>query len=170
MRSRGSEEVTESQKDFATYAFTGLEPKNTAEVLLCSQMVATYEAGMALLAGSKGATDFQNMTEKGNLAVKLLSIYERQFATLERARRPAQTVTVVHEHRHVHVNAPGPTGEATIIQGQPYGTNDTRAIALAQSPALLSQATPEVAPVPSPCDVQRPLPAPRRVIHRRPKR
>src|SRR6185503_511639 len=53
-------------------------------------------------------------------APEALEHLERQFATLERARRPQQTATVVHEHRHIHVNAPEPTEEATISEGQPY--------------------------------------------------
>src|SRR4029077_4514553 len=106
-----------AQKDFAVYALTGLEPKNGAEVLLCSQMVATWEAGLAMLSAAKSSTDFQSLEAQGSLAVKLLSVFERQFATLTKARKPPQVVTVEHVHRHLHVNAPGPTGEATIIEG-----------------------------------------------------
>jgi len=126
---------------------------------------------MALLTGAKLASDFQSMTEKGNLAAKLLSLYERQFSALERARRPPQTVTVVHEHRHVHVNAPGPTGEATIINGQPYESATTpAALAIAATPSLPC-APPEVAPpVPVAGNEKRSLPSTRRVIPRRPRR
>src|SRR6476619_4361930 len=44
MRSRDASEASEIQKDFAAYALTGLEPKNAAEVMLCAQMVACWEA------------------------------------------------------------------------------------------------------------------------------
>jgi hypothetical protein len=102
------------------------------------------------------------MTEKGALAVKLLSVFERQFATLAKTRRPPQTVTVVHEHRHVHVQAPqGPTGEATIIEGQAHEPTDPRALAIAPGPALLSQDAPRDA-VPVAGNQPRALPAARR--------
>jgi hypothetical protein len=120
MRARGADYPTQSAEDFAAYAFSGLKPEGTAEVLLCAQMVACWETWMAMLSGAKLADDYQAMTEKGALAVKLLSVFERQFATLTKARKPPQVVTVEHVHKHLHVNAPGPTGDATIIQGQPY--------------------------------------------------
>jgi hypothetical protein len=170
MRSRGSDCPTESEKGFGTYAFGAMRPQNTAEVLLCSQMVATWETGMAMLTGARQADNFQSMTEQGHLAAKLLSIFERQFATLTKARRPPQVVTVVHEHKHVHVSTPGPTGDEIRIEGQPYGTLDTRTLAIAPSPAMLG-APPEVAcPLPSPCDAERPLPPSRRRISGRTKR
>ena len=92
--------------------------------------------------------------------IALISIFERQFATLAKARRPPQVVTVVHEHKHVHVNTPGPTGEKIKIDGQPQATLDARTLALA-GPALLSQDPPrDNLPVAS--NNARPLPNARR--------
>jgi hypothetical protein len=161
MRSRGAEDATEYQKDFAAYAFDGLNPENTAEVLLCSQMVATWETGMAMLSAAKSSTDFQNLTEQGTLAVKLMSLFERQFATLTKARRPPQVVTVVHEHKHIHVSTPGPTGDEIRIEGQAHATIDARTLALAPSTPLLSQDAPRD-PVPVASDETRTLPNARR--------
>jgi hypothetical protein len=172
MRARGTDYPTESEKDFALFAFAGLKPENTAETLLCSQMVATWEAGMAMLTGSKMASDFQSMAEKGALAVKLLSIFERQFATLTKARKPPQTVIVQHEHRHIHVGgqAPGPTGDEIRIEGQVLEGTHPTALALAAAPALLGQDPPRDA-LPVAADKARPLPAARRRTRdRRPQR
>src|SRR5207237_7025027 len=124
------------------HAFAGLEPKNTAEVLLATQMVATREAGMALIIRAKQADNIVMMQEAGNLAAKLLGLFERQFATLTKARKPPQVVTVEHVHKHLHINGqqtPGPMGEVIRIEGQPHGANDPRAVALAPSPALLGE-------------------------------
>jgi hypothetical protein len=93
-----------------------------AEVMLCSQMIATWEVGMQMLTASKQATDFQSLTEQGALAVKLLSVFERQFATLTKARKPPQqTVIVQHEHihKHLHVEAPGETGCLKLLKAKP---------------------------------------------------
>ena len=65
MRSRGADYSTESEKGFGTYAFGAMRPQNTAEVLLCMQMVATWETGMAMLTGAKQAASVQSMTEMG---------------------------------------------------------------------------------------------------------
>ena len=147
-----------------------IAPRNTAEALLVQQMISCHEVGLNMLTRAKLSTNQAQAMESGNLAVKLLGLYERQFSALERARRPPQTVTVVHEHKHVHVNAPRPTGEATIINGQPYEGTTPAALAPPATSALPC-ATPEVAhPMPVAGDVQRTLPAPRRPLSRRPKR
>ena len=140
MRSRGTDYPTESEEGFGTLAFGAMKPRNTAEVLLCSQMVATWEVAMGMLTAAKLADDYQALTEKGNLACKLLSIFERQFATLTRARRPPQVVTVEHVHKHLHVNqVPGPTGEVTIIGGQPYEGTTPATLQLQQHPRCLAR-------------------------------
>ena len=164
MKRNGAESITDSEQDFGFHAFAGLEPKNTAEVLLATQMVATHEAGMALIIRAKQADNIVMMQEAGNLAAKLLSLFERQFATLTKARKPPQVVTVEHIHKHLHINGqqtPGPMGEVIRIEGQLHGANDPRALALAPGPALLGQ---DQAPEP------RPLPNPRRSLARRAKR
>jgi hypothetical protein len=141
MKSRGAEEATESKKDFGATALAQMAPRNTSEVMLCSQMVATWEVGMSMLTASKQSTDFQSLEAQGNLAVKLLSVFERQFSALTKARKPLQVVTVEHVHKHLHVNAPGPTGVITEIEGQAHAT-DPRTLALAHGPALLGEDAP----------------------------
>jgi hypothetical protein len=120
-------------------------------------MVATWEAGLAMLSAAKSSTDFQSLEAQGSLAVKLMSLFERQFATLTKARKPPQTVIVQHEHRHIHVT-PGPIGEATIINGQPYEGTTPAAIAPPATPPMPSEAAEIAHPMPVASDVKRSLP------------
>jgi hypothetical protein len=134
-------------------------------------MVATHEAGMALIIRAKQADNIVKMQEAGKLAAKLLGLFERQFATLTKARKPPQVVTVEHVHKHLHVNGqiPGPTGEVTIIKGQPYESTPPAALALAASPEMLGEnAAPDALPIAG--NAERPLPNPRRPLARRTKR
>jgi len=127
---------------------------------------------MALIIRAKQADNIVMMQEAGNLAAKLLGLYERQFATLLKARKPPQVVTVEHVHKHLHIDGqqtPGPMGEVIRIEGQPHGANDPRAVALAPSPALLGEdQAPE--PVSVTSNAERPLPNPRRPLAGRAKR
>jgi hypothetical protein len=173
MRRHGATEPTDSELDFGLTAFTRLEPQNTSEVLLCQQMVATHEVAMTMLTRAKMADGLPQMQESGNLAFKLLGMFERQFQALAKARKPQQVVEVKHEHRHIHAHGtplPGP-GVVTQIASQPYGaiTSDPRAPALAPGPALLGEDAP-ADPVPVASDAQRPMPNPRRPLARRTKR
>jgi hypothetical protein len=103
-------------------------------------MIATWEVGMQMLTASKQATDFQSLTEQGALAVKLMSVFERQFVALTKARKPPQVVTVEHVHKHLHFEAPGATGDEIRIEGQAHAT-DPRTLAIAPSTPLLGQDT-----------------------------
>jgi hypothetical protein len=69
-------------------------------------MVATFEVGMTMITRAKLADNVVTMQEAGNLAAKLLGLFERQFATLTKARKPPQVVTVEHVHKHLHVTQP----------------------------------------------------------------
>jgi hypothetical protein len=163
MRSRGAEEPTESEQSFGINAFVQLAPRDAAEVLLCQQMVAVHEVAMAMLTGAKMANEIPTLQEKGLLATRLLAIFERQFQTLAKSRKPQQVVEVQHTHRHVHIDGqpiPG-AGVITEIEGQAYGTNDPRTLALAPGPALLGQDPPRDA-LPIASDKARPLQDPRR--------
>jgi hypothetical protein len=97
------------------------------------------------------------MQEAGNLAAKLLGLFERQFTALTKARKPPPVVTVEHVHRHLHVTTPGPTGEEIRIEGQPHATIDARTLALAPGPALLGQDPPRDT-LPITCDKARTMP------------
>jgi hypothetical protein len=171
MRSHGKDQPTDNELSFGIKALTGIKPENTAEVLLASQMVAVHEVAMTMLTRAKMADGLPQMQESGNLAFKLLGLFERQFQALAKARKPHQVVEVKHEHRHVHAHGtplPGP-GVVTQIERQPYGTSDPRALALAPGPALLGEDAP-ADPVPVASDAQRPMPNPRRPLARRTKR
>ena len=171
MRRPKAERPTDAEMSFGAGAFAGLEPQNTAEVLLVTQMVGTHEMAMEMLTRSKRADTVEYMRETGALAAKLLSVFERQFATLTRARKPPQVVTVEHVHKHLHVNGqiPGQTGEVTIIKGQPYESTAPAALAVAASPEMLGEnAAPDALPIAG--NAERPLPNPRRPLARRAKR
>jgi hypothetical protein len=77
MKRNGAQSITDSEQGFGFHAFAGLEPKNTAEVLLATSMVATFEVGMALITRAKLADNVEMMQEAGNLAAKLLGLFER---------------------------------------------------------------------------------------------
>ena len=171
MKRNGAESITDSEQSFGFYAFAGLEPKNTAEVLLATSMVATFEVGMTMITRAKLADNVVTMQEAGTLAAKLLSLFERQFATLTKARKPPQVVTVEHVHKHLHVTQPpGPVGEVIQIEDQAHATADQRTLATAPSLALPGQDTTRNA-LPIASDETRPLPdARRRARDRSPKR
>jgi hypothetical protein len=169
MRNGSAEQPTDSELSFGVGMFTRLDPANAAEVLLCSQMIATHEVAMELLTRAKLASHMPQLEGNGGLALKLLGMFERQFATLQRGRRPQQTVKVEHVHRHVHLNAngtetpapiPGP-GDVAIIEGQAHEATNPRALAFAASAAMPGE-EPQGAPLPAGSDRQGPMPPSRR--------
>jgi hypothetical protein len=175
MKRNGAEAITESEQDFGFNAFAGLEPKNTAEVLLATQMVACHEVGMALITRAKLADNVVMMQEAGNLAAKLLGLYERQFTALMKARKPPQVVTVEHVHKHLHLNGPpipGATGVTNQFEGQPYETKrpEPRTPAIARGPEMLGDAPKERDALPIASDAERALPDSRRLVARGAKR
>src|SRR5215212_4934371 len=98
---------------------------------------------MTMITRAKLADNVEMMQEAGNLAAKLLGLFERQFATLTKARKPPQVVTVEHVHKHLHVTQPpGPVGEVIQVEDQAHATTDPRALATAPSLALPGQDTP----------------------------
>jgi hypothetical protein len=169
MRNGNAEQPTDSELSFGVGMFTRLEPTNAAEVLLCSQMIATHEVAMELLTRAKGAAFMPQLEGNGGLALKLLGMFERQFATLQRGRKPQQTVKVEHVHRHVHLNAngtetPGPIpgpGDVAIIEGQAHDATNPRALAFASSAAMPGE-EPQRQAVPTSSDRQGPMPSSRR--------
>jgi hypothetical protein len=124
---------------------------------------------------SKLADNVVMMQEAGNLAAKLLGLYERQFAALTKARKPPQVVIVEHVHKHLHVNGqpiPGATGVINQIEGQPYETKPTepRASAIAPGPEMLGDTPTDPDALPVASDAERSLPNPRRLVARGAKR
>jgi hypothetical protein len=165
VRQKGAPLPTKDEEDFAYAAFVGLEPRDAAETMLCQQMIAAYEMAMSMLTRCKQAEYLPQLQEYGELGVKMMSLYERLFQTLNKARKPQQVVEVRHTHRHVHLNAPG-AGAVTEIEGQAHGATGPRALALATSPAMLGQDAPRDA-LPSPANQAQTLPATRRGIRDR---
>jgi hypothetical protein len=116
MRNHGTNQPTDNELDFGIKSFLGLDPSNTAEVLLCTQMVGIHEVAMAMLTRAKMADGLPQMQESGTLAVKLFGMFERQFATLQKSRQPKQIVEVRHEHRHLHAHGTPLPGAGVVTQ------------------------------------------------------
>jgi hypothetical protein len=166
MRRPQAERPTQSELDFGFNALVGLKPENTAEVLLCTQMVAVHEVTMEMLTRAKMADHLAQMQEFGALAAKLLSMFERQYTTLMKVRRPQQTVRV----EHISVNAGAQavigdvnTGAGAIRQkeGQPHATISATAPVLGPGGSMLGENAPGEA-VPITGDTEGPLPNARR--------
>jgi hypothetical protein len=167
MRRPGAEQPTQSELSFGLNALAGLKPENTAELLLCTQMVAVHEATMEMLTRAKMADQLAHMQEFGALATKLLSMFERQYTTLMKVRRPQQTVRV--EHISVNAGAQAVIGNVNTgarapdqNEGQPHATIvDATAPVLGPGDSMLGENAPRDA-VPITGDKKGPLPDARR--------
>jgi hypothetical protein len=166
MRRPGAEQPTQSELSFGLNALAGLKPENTAELLLCTQMVAVHEATMEMLTRAKMADHLAQLQEFGALATKLLSLFERQFSTLMKVRRPQQTVRV----EHISVNAGAQavignvnTGARALNQneGQPHATISASAPVVGPGGSVLGENAPRDA-VPITGNIEGPLPNARR--------
>jgi hypothetical protein len=113
------------------------------------------------------ADGLAQMQESGTLAMKLLSMFERQYTTLMKVRRPQQTVRV----EHISVNAgaqavignvnPGGRG-LNQIEGHPHASHkDPATLAVSVCPEMFGQ-DPSRDAVPATADTERPLPPARR--------
>jgi hypothetical protein len=119
VRQKGEEAPARDAADFAFEAFIGLTPNGPGEIMLCQQMVASYEMAMAMLTRCKQADHMSQMQEYGLMGVKMMGAYERLFQTLMKSRRPQQTVRVEHVHVYEggqavvgNVNQPPATGKS----------------------------------------------------------
>jgi len=148
MRQPGTTEPTNSELRFGIRAFTDIAPQNTQEALLATQMVAVHEVALHMLTLSKQSETIAQMEAAGNQAIKLLGVFQQQYAALHRQRRPEQQqVRVVHEHRHIHVNAngqeiPGGGGVVREIEEQPHGATNARALAFTPGQEVLGEDAP----------------------------
>lgn len=162
MRRPQAETATKNELEFGINALVGLKPENTAEVLLCTQMVAVHEVTMEMLTRAKMADGLVQMQEFGALATKLLSMFERQYTTLMKVRRPQQTVRV--EHISVNAGAQAVIGNVNTgarglgqNEGQPHATISPTAPVVGPGGSMLGENAPRDA-LPITGDAEGPLP------------
>ncbi|WP_407174543.1 hypothetical protein [Bradyrhizobium sp. STM 3562] len=129
MRGKGEELPSKDAYDFAFEAFLGLTPHGPAEVMLCQQLIASYEVAMEMLTRCKRAEFMPQMQEHGLMAIKLMGTYERLFQALMKSRRPQQTVRV----EHVTING----GQAVVGNVNPAPALGTAADQMAIESAAL---------------------------------
>jgi hypothetical protein len=153
----------------ALAAIAGVQPRDEVEGMLASQMAATHAMVMEMLRRTKRDELVHHLSTHANLAVRLMRMFVTQTEALAKLRRGGeQTVRV--EHVHVHPGGQAVVGNITHMVegegsskngGQPYGTTDARALALAAGTPMLSSDTRRDA-VPSKGDDQGPVPVARR--------
>jgi uncharacterized protein (DUF305 family) len=126
-----NEPVNANTLNAALAAVTGIAPRDEAEAMLATQMVAVHWVAMDLL---RKANDHALLHDAGNLAVKLLRTYTTQLEALKRYRSAGEQRVVV-QHQHVNVTAeqaavqvnggadpaPGGRGAASKSEEQPHG-------------------------------------------------
>src|SRR5262249_52774776 len=87
----------------------GLAPRDEAEALLVTQMVATHWLALSV-AGKVGRVNNRpHLQDIGNLTVKLMRTFTAQVETLQRLRGKASEQKVTVEHVHIH-----PGGQAIV--------------------------------------------------------
>lgn len=163
-----TERKAEQDANVALAVLDGAKPENEIEAMLIAQMVVTNETAMNCLAQvGKGFVEHTEVF--GNLGIKLLRTYTAQAEALAKLRRKGeQTVKVVHVYPggqavvgDVH-HHPREEGAQSKSEDRPCGTEE-----LAISTALPSP-DPQGFGVPIPGHAERPVPAPRRAVTRRP--
>ncbi len=119
-----------------------IEPRDAQERMLSVQMIATHEAAMECLRRAMLASQtFEGRDMALRHATKLMGIYERQLAALDKRRgRGQQNVTV----KHVHVGQGGQAIVGNVSHAAP------EQVARADDPAALA------APVEQPADILTP--------------
>ena len=93
-----------------------LAPRDAAEVMLASQMVAVHSLAMATAAGLAGALLAEVRDQKVNQITKLNRTFTGQIEALKRYRSKGEQKVVV-EHQHVHVHEGGQAIVGTVNQG-----------------------------------------------------
>ena len=104
--------------NWAVAAVHGLAPRDEAETLLATQMVATYSAGMQALGRMDTAPSVREREFNLNAASKLMRVYSMQMAALRSYRSGGlQKMTV----EHVHVHAGGQAIVGSVQSGAEPG-------------------------------------------------
>jgi hypothetical protein len=112
--------VTEKELNAALAALDGMRPRDEAEAMLATQMIATNRAAMDMLARARGAEYLPTMQECGNLAVRLLRTYTAQIEALAKLRRGGEQRVRI-EHVHVHGGAQAIVGNVVSRAGPREG-------------------------------------------------
>ncbi len=154
-----------------------VDPQNELEAVLAIQIAGNHALSMEMLSRAKSTDRTDHIELYGNMAVKLQRTFAAQLEALARLRgKGQQTVRVEHVTVHpgaqaivgdVHHHAPGVPGAGTRNEDRPHAT--TEAAPSAQGRAALLGPDAQGYGVPIPSDAQRPVPAPRRTVARRPR-
>jgi hypothetical protein len=165
---KNSDEKTANQQTIAAIkGLIGIDPKDELEGMMAAQLIAAHSAAMECYRRAMiGEQTFEGRRENLNQANKLSRSFVVLLDALNRHRGKGQQKVTVE---HVHVHAGGQAvvgavttrggGDRTKVEEQP----DAKQITDAPEPAMWS-AEPERAPVPIPCDAERPLSAARGAI------
>jgi hypothetical protein len=94
--------ISEQNLNAAVAAVTGIGPRDEAEAMLATQMVAVHWMAMELLRQVGATGNRLQLNDAGNLAVKLLRTYTAQIEALKRYRSAGEQRVVV---QHVNVTA-----------------------------------------------------------------
>lgn len=105
----------------ASLALIGaIQPGNEMEAALATQIAATHDLAMEMLARTKNATTRDSMRDYGNLATKFQRTLAAQIKALSNWRRGGEQVV-----RHVHVYPGGQAVVAGTINAGGYGNERT---------------------------------------------
>jgi hypothetical protein len=106
--------VSQSMIDRTLGLVQELAPRDAAEVMLASQMVAVHSLAMATAAGLAGALSTEVRDQKVNQITKLNRTFTGQIETLKRYRSKGEQKVVV---KHVHVHEGGQAIVGNVTQG-----------------------------------------------------
>jgi hypothetical protein len=177
VRTRGQREATEQQMNAGIAFVAAVAPENELEAALAVQMAGCHALTTDLIGRAAGAENLQHMQAFGNMAVKLQRTFTAQIEALARLRgKGQQTVRVEHVTVHpggqaivgdVHHHPLGAPGGKPEMKEPPHAT--TAAAASAQGRSALPSPDAQGLGVPITSHAERPVPAPRRTVTRRPR-
>lgn len=137
---KSDKEAVNKAMDLAIEALAELKPRDAAEGMLAAQMIASHEAAMECMRRAMLPNQtFEGRDQNLKHAAKMMSLYERQLAALDKRRGGGrQKITVEHVTVHaggqaivgdVHAEAmPPPSPEARRDQQQkPMLSDDSAA-------------------------------------------
>jgi hypothetical protein len=106
-------EAVSRAMDLAIFTFAELKPRDAAEGMLAAQMIASHEAAMECMRRAMLPNQtFEGRDQNLKHATKLMGLYERQLAALDKHRgKGRQKITV--EHVNVHAGGQAIVGDVT---------------------------------------------------------